>query len=358
MGRAKYPPSIVLGVVLIAGLATTILGLLDDRSGGAATTDLTLQAVITGEPSTALDRRVEESYPWRPAALAGLSAFRYLVFRDLPDLVVGRDGFLFTVEEVERRSDEAQLLAERIDEIVALSRRVEEQGGVPIVLLLPSKARVNAEYLPRKYRNHVLNPRFDRALAELADAGVEVIDPREALRALPPGEGFFRRDTHWTPRGAAAAAHEIAAVLASPAFSDTLNGAPSTRYEALPGEPIEVPGDLMNFLPVGALRGALGLPAERAIEPRYARETAGVGLFGALEIPVLLTGTSYSADERWAFALRIGADTSFDVLNLAESGEGPFAPMRRLLDERRITEYGARIVVWEIPERYLTVDLP
>lgn len=376
MKESSVWPFAALVAVLVAGFVFLLIGLFiappvhpESPPPGSAPSQLSdiddVSSLIGGDFTAALDRRIETGHPWRPIAVPAISLVRYILFRDLPEIVVGREGVLFTEEEVAVSAVDQEVLRERTRSIIDRAGAIKARGATPVVLLLPTKARTYEEYLPQRFREQAHHIRYDQALSDLGAAGIVVIDARGALEALPPGEGFFRRDTHWTPLGAAAVAEAVAAAVA-----DAIDGkaAPEatrrsadlsrTVYESLPGEPTIVPGDLMNFLPIGGFRDALGLPVERSTQPRYRRETAALGLFDSITIPLLLTGTSYSADERWAFDLQLGAILSLDVLNLASAGEGPFTPMDRLLEEERIEEYGASIVVWEIPERYLTIDLP
>jgi len=356
-----------MSAVLLAGLAFLIPGLFGSAPAAApapppgsadAPVRSDISALIRGEIATAVDHRIEEGHPWRPVAVPAISLLRYLLFRDLPEIVVGRAGVIYTDEEIARYAADDRVLRDRLDRIVEYSREIRRRGSVPVVLLLPTKARIYVDYLPRRFREQAVSDRYDTALSVLDAAGITTIDPREELRAMPPGTGFFRRDTHWTPAGAGAVAAAVAAEIRRSPFAASIDDAPVTQYDALPGVPIDVPGDLMNFLPVGDLRDRLGLPVERARQPRFERETAPLGLFDSVEIPILLVGTSYSADQRWAFDRQVGAALSLDILNLSSAGAGPFEPLERLLAENHIEEYGARIVLWEIPERYLTIELP
>jgi len=41
-------------------------------------------------------------------------------------------------------------------------------------------------------------------------------------------------------------------------------------------------------------------------------------------------------------------------MNVAEEGRGPFRPMQNYLDGDTISDVPPKIVIWEIPERYVT----
>ena len=115
----------------------------------------------------------------------------------------------------------------------------------------------------------------------------------------------------------------------------------------------------MSFVPVSdAVRAWFGLTAEtvHAYEVGAAAAgSGGPGLFGEIVIPVTLVGTSYSGDPRWAFEDALRLELGLDVLNVAAEGEGPFEPMREYLRSEAISEVSPDLVVWEIPERYLTL---
>ncbi len=352
MRRRAIPPAFAfLALVLILGALATALTVATGIQGQRS---ITRRDLVDGTAAANADRRIEEEHPWRDGSLHVLTAIRFLVFRDLPGVVIGQNAHIFTEEEFLRPAFEDKRADERLDLIVELVGEVRDAGAEALVVLLPTKARMQADYLPVRMRARARDERYDTAIAYLSAAGVSVLDPRSAL----PADAFFHRDTHWTPAGAKAVAEEVARYLTRQPFTATLASAPVAQFQRVAEETIEVPGDLMNFVPLGRLRDGLGLGPEIVVATRYVAGESDLGLFGELVIPILLVGTSFSADQRWAFDSAIGVETARDVLNLAASGEGPFVPLRRVLDEGRIEEYGSRVLVWEIPERYLSIDLP
>jgi alginate O-acetyltransferase complex protein AlgJ len=76
-------------------------------------------------------------------------------------------------------------------------------------------------------------------------------------------------------------------------------------------------------------------------------------LFTDFDTALALVGTSYSARSEFNFAGFLQQETGLELVNFATEGQGPFAPMRMLLESGEIVETGARIVIWEIPERYI-----
>ena len=73
---------------------------------------------------------------------------------------------------------------------------------------------------------------------------------------------------------------------------------------------------------------------------------------------MVLLGTSFSADRRWNFDGALKQALAVDVQNLAEQGQGPIVPMTRFLTDYLPLSANLKLVIWEIPERYLSVAYP
>ncbi len=344
-----------------AGLLLAAAGVLGGAGSAPSASTSGGLSLVDGSLTTEFEEIVEERHLLRAPAVSLVAAVRYVLFRDATGpAVVGRDGWLFTLEEFERRPGDDERIARRIDEIGEVAGRLESMGIDLAVALVPSKARVVAGRLPRRWRSLARHPRLDAAVEELGRRRVTVVDLRDALGGGAGGERlFFARDTHWTPEGARRAAAAVAREARRAGVAPDASASDCVRVA---GEPAEVPGDLMSFLPLGRLRAAFGLEAEEAVparaEPAPGSTGGAGGLFGPVDIPVALVGTSYSRDERWGFAEELKLALDADVLNVASEGEGPFAPMREYLEGETIRDPKPRLVVWEIPERYLTLPVP
>ena len=68
---------------------------------------------------------------------------------------------------------------------------------------------------------------------------------------------------------------------------------------------------------------------------------------------IALVGTSYSANPRWSFEAALKLALQEDVINHAEEGQGPVAPMHAFL-ERVDPVAPPPVVIWEFPVRYLS----
>ncbi|MFP4114151.1 MAG: alginate O-acetyltransferase AlgX-related protein [Spirochaetales bacterium] len=362
--RPTAEPALAFLFVVTVGLVLGLVGLV--RADDPALREPTVQTLTDGSFTSRADAVLEERHPARGPAVSLLAAVRYVVFRDASGAaVVGSDGRLFTLEELERHAGDEDRLGERLGEISRVVRDLRARGAEPVVVLLPAKARLAAEKLPRRLRELADHERYELAVDRLEEEGTVVVDLRDTLAA----EHFYARDTHWTPEGASVAARAVADTIAGSGVSLRADRVEYSR-EPLRTEPVD--GDLMSFVPVGGLRDALGLVEEAAqiyrVEP--ASGTGGDGgaagsaesgdggaaaLFGELTIPVALVGTSYSRDPRWGFEGALKHALGADVLNVASEGIGPFEPMREYLAGDTIRDVPPEIVIWEIPERYLTL---
>ncbi|TVQ36626.1 MAG: alginate O-acetyltransferase [Spirochaetaceae bacterium] len=348
--RVKEASTPILGVLLLAALGGgLLLSLLNP-----ATARLSGHGELrSGQWMEAYQRRYEEELPLRDTAVGIWTALRYVLLREgEPGVIIGSDNWLFSDEEFARHPDEAHRITRNLVLIQQTQQRLQQRGIDLVVALVPAKARIYPQHLGRYRFPGYADARYYDARAVLTAMGVAVPDLASALRqAGSAGDVFLRTDTHWTPHGAHAAAVAIAA-SARPMLE--LRAAPRTDFVLRREQPVMHRGDLLNFLPLGPFDDRLGPPEESVAQyrARHAGDDA-VGLFDEVAIPVTLVGTSYSAGTVWNFEAFLKAELQADVLNLAQEGRGPFAPMRDYLDGRTIDDVPAKLVIWEIPERYL-----
>lgn len=306
-----------------------------------------------GATQAALEDAFDSALVIREPAIHAWNALRYFGFGEtLPGAVAGRDHWLFTDEEYVAPADFQARRTASVTLIAQAVARLEAAGSDVRVVLLPDKARVYPDKLQRP-RPPLVEGRYAATMADLAQAGVEVVG---ALTALTDGRAvaamFLARDTHWTPQGAQAVARAVAPHILS------LTETRATFSTAL-GSPVAHEGDLVTFADAGMWSDALGLGPEtidRYTTTQAASEDLSAGLFGDIDIPAVLIGTSYSAVPTWHFEGFLKQESQTDILNLSTQGEGPFAPMQAYLAEVDAGRAPASVVIWEVPERYLTLD--
>ena len=310
--------------------------------------------ILNGEGSRAYQKAFEEGLAVRGPALAAWGLARYRLFAEgSRGVLVGRDGWLFTAEEFQTRAAAAL----RIDlEAVRKTRDELAARGVRLVIaLVPAKARVYPEQLDRYPLPRELSGRYRELLARLADLGIPAPDLLGSLlEGKKNGQVFLRTDTHWTPYGA-----EVAAAALAKAVAGLLAeaGSPRARFLTAEGPRQEYRGDLFNFIPLGPWEKRFGPRPDSVLQSvTSAEDPPATGLFDRIAIPVVLVGSSYSAGALWNLEGALKTALEADVLNVSKQGQGSLAPMRTLLQGSALEDVQADVLVWEIPERYFTLE--
>ena len=354
--------AVVLLAVLAVGIVLSIANPALAEIGG-------LGRLVSGEWTAGYQDRFEEELPLRDAAIHLWTALRFVLLREgRHGVVVGRDGWLFTAEEFMVDPDHERWFDRNVAFVAEVRDALGRRGIDLVVAVVPAKARILAQADSSALGNHrkpaeaeALLPRIHAAFDDLGITAPDLAAPLAGHASTRPGSTgtsaggaaapvFLRTDTHWTPHGARRAAEAVA-----PSVRGLLDRRASAPVE-LDVQPLaarEHRGDLMSFLPLGPFAAPLGFPPE-TVWPWHAEaaDAPAVGLFDEVAVPVTLIGTSYSAGELWGFDTFLRAEVGTDVLNLAEEGRGPFAPMRDYLGGTVIDEVPPDVVIWEIPERY------
>ncbi|MFY0661529.1 MAG: hypothetical protein JXR15_13635 [Shimia sp.] len=330
--QASLDSLCTLGIAaLLAGLSVTAFSHTDagDTSKGWA----------NGTYQRGYEDRFETSVPAHESAVALWSAAKWVFFRQpATGAVSGNGGWLFTAEEFTEPDTPRDLKTE----LARVTDTLAADGITLVPVIIPDKARIHAHRLKRG-RSEGFETRYDAALATIRAAELIEIDLRKALRF----EGsFMRTDTHWSPEGAQSAA----AAIAKPLENTTL---PEAQVTTIAKGAAPFDGDLLPFVATGRYRDRVG-PSAELINTFETTVTSSGGLFGAADTPVALIGTSYSAKAEFHFEGFLKQALQADVLNLSRVGQGPFKPMDVFLEERSNLSSLPSIVVWEIPERYLT----
>ncbi|MEX2540301.1 MAG: hypothetical protein WD314_00775 [Trueperaceae bacterium] len=315
------------------------------------------EPLLDGSWAAAYQSSFDRRSPLLGTATTVWGVLEYALFRQGREgVLVGSDGWLYSSEEFEfpaRAETAAAALSSNLGAAAAVQKRLADDGVDLVVALLPAKARLYPEHLGR-YRLPA-GPRslYGQALAGLRAAGLSAVDLLEPLeRAKSEQPVFLRTDTHWTPYGASTAAGAVAATIAGLGRYDWL-GAVHFGSDRLDPSPYR--GDLAGFLPLGPFYDPLG-PEDDLLARRVTERSEGPGddLFAAVELPVALVGTSYSQDDRWNFAGSLRKALGNDVLVAAQEGEGPYRPMLDYLQGDAYRSAKPEVVIWEIPERYLS----
>jgi alginate O-acetyltransferase complex protein AlgJ len=335
-----------IALVLVLGV-TGLARSLDFRATGHPD-------VWKGKLAHAFETHYDKGFPLKNLGVNLWAAADYELFGEgRPGVVVGKDGWLYTDEEFKLANDSPALVDRHLALIDWVRRTLAQRHVALLVAVVPAKARVYPEHLGHRQPPPLRRDLYAQTLDTLHAEGVPAMG---LLPALHDGKRqrptFLRTDTHWTPYGAQQAAQAIAAHLGNDV------AATGTFHTETFGTQVHR-GDLFNFLPLGPWFASLLPPPDQLREVRTVADARGGGLLGGAPAPaVALVGTSYSAEPQWNFAGALEQALHADVLNYAKAGEGPFAPMLAYLGSADFRSAPPKLVVWEVPERYLPLPQP
>ena len=308
---------------------------------------------LDGRAAKAFESHYDERFPGRTLGTNLWAAIDYVLFDEgRPGVVVGADGWLYSDEEFKTYAGADATVATHLALVPWVRDELARQGTQLVVALVPAKARIYPEHLGGRRPAALHEGLYARGLDALRRHGIvapDLVRTMEGCKNEQPA--YLKTDTHWTAAGARCAALAVrAAAGVEPAGPERYR----TRTLAA-AEPHR--GDLLNFLPLDPYFAAL-LPRPEPIERRQTERVddagAGQGLLDDTGVPaVVLVGTSYSADPRWNLTGALQDALQEDVANHAAEGKGPFAPMLDYLLNSEDLPAPPRLVIWEIPERYL-----
>ena len=168
-----------------------------------------------------------------------------------PDVIVGRDGWLFYAgdggaEDIVSAVPFTHAELEAWRTTLEHTRDWMQAHGIAYVFVLaPDKHEMYPELLPASIRRVGVESRSDALVRYLREhSTVPVLDLRDALSTAKGRERIYHRtDTHWNDRGAFAASQALLRVLA-PRLA-----APGQGRDVLAAEAVVVPGlDLAGML--------------------------------------------------------------------------------------------------------------
>jgi len=159
------------------------------------------------------------------AALSGRLYVKWLKISPIPESILGTDGWLYYAglsadklleRDVWGRDPFSQDELERWRKLlIERTRHFRNIGAKYVLVIAPNKESIYPEYLPAWIGPKVGPSRLDQLMAYLKSAPeATVIDLRANLIADKGSDIlYYKTDTHWNPRGAHTAYHEIARIL-------------------------------------------------------------------------------------------------------------------------------------------------
>jgi alginate O-acetyltransferase complex protein AlgJ len=342
-------PTIVFGYAVYSNLS--FLFNTDTAVETAQMSPMSVSGMLDGDVTKDLDSLYKKRLPHRDAAVGLGGNARFAIFgTGRKGVVVGNQGWLFTNEEFKEVS--AAEIANAVENILHVQSRLADQGISLLVLPLPAKADIYGEHLPIRMQSNTMAKAYDSLLVGLQTSDVATVDTKAYFLANKDGkEIFLKSDTHWSPTGAELASEATRVAMIKMNF--TLE---PEKIAVVPENPVEIWGDLTKFITLPDYAASVGLKTETVALFRTEIEIdeSGLDVFGTeTSPPVMLVGTSYSANENWSFVDYLRQSLGVDVVNVAKEGLGPTVPMMDLLHGETLTQNKPKIIIWEFPVRYL-----
>ena len=301
---------------------------------------------LNGETAKEFEKSFTENNPLFAISRNIWSVFDYKVFRDgRPGVVIGDNGWLFTSEEFAQPRNAKAVYKSHIEEIENTLRVLKDQGIRTVIVLVPAKARLFESHLDGQSYPLARKEIYQDFMVDMRHRNIDIVDLSEVLQQE---RMFLKTDTHWSPQGAEAAAIKISSAIRC---SDCHE---SYLTEKLPAR--DYAGDLLSYIPGWR---ETGLKMDRIDDYRITlkekKNLDTASLFGDEKASFVLIGTSFSAKKEFHFADFLERELRSDVVNYADEGLGPFTTMRNWRGRFVNDNQKPAIVIWEIPERYLTM---
>lgn len=312
-------------------------------------------SLLNGEKARALEANYDEKLQIKEFAVNLWAAVEYRLFNEgKQGLIIGKQDWWFTAEEFNTNTGSREALQNNIAFIKWINKELNKRNIDMLVVPVPAKARVYADKLDKVKPDTLHKQTYQTLLSELKAASVPVVDSYEAmLRNKKSHAQFLRTDTHWTPEGAITVANNTAHYINNIAKLELNN----ISFETELKQTKKLKGDLFNYLPLSPwFDDLLPEPDQLAVYETYQdSESAMDDLFADTTETVALVGTSYSANPDWNFIGALKQALSTDIINYAEEGQGPITPMMQFFEIYEKEMPDLKLVIWEIPERYLSV---
>jgi hypothetical protein len=308
-------------------------------------------AAPTRENLRAFEKRLEDDSLFARAARPWIQYAAFRLFGDAGEKVLaGSEGWLFYRPDVQYLVEASTPPRDPVWTIVQFRDQLAARGIRLMVMPVPGKPSIHAAKLTSRVRDPVRSP-TRTLIAGLRAAGVETLDLFELFSRTNGASGYLRRDTHWTPGAAEAAAQYAAARLRQLDWIEQ----GSTGYIVRPAAVSRI-SDIARMTRAPLIEASF--PAE-VVVCRQVIDPSTAGLYrddpGS---PLLVMGDSflriYETDEPRAagFIAHLARSLRRPVASLVNDG-GASTLVRQELARRPTLLEGKKAVLWEFVERDL-----
>lgn len=308
-----------------------------------------------GRTTGAIEKQLEQKMPVRPLLIGVANTLRYTLTRGAGEQVrLGQHDWLFLTDELRFDPLGERNLQAHANLLADAAHTLEKEGVSLLVALVPDKARIYPKQLASGHYPNYQASRYQDMLAALRLRQVAVVDLLTPLQQAAQSQTiYYQSDTHWNQHGADAAARAIALAVKQKGIDLEVTTFKTTTAPA----PTDRPGDLIRLMGVDKAPALLRPRSdqEATAVTQQTSEEAPAGLFGNVEVPVALTGTSYSL--RGNFHGYLQQALSSKVLNTAQDGGGFLTAAQAYFKDEAFRSAKPKLLIWEVPERFLTTPL-
>lgn len=338
----QYISSVSLILVLIVGFSASIQASLRTLWSGKDALAFSL--------STLSDEQTTKSLVFYDEFVTLYSRLIYHVFNDgLPGLIIGKNGWFFTREEWKYDRDSENNFEKNLAFIKYTQSSLSQYNVKLLIIPIPLKSEIYRDYTASSIPSEIAE-KYDFFKKFLEDNSIHYCDLYPPFKNKHHDEKlFFKNDTHWTPYGADIAALETSKCLNTPYWK-------KRGYARTNGEILSHSGDLSSFLPLSDKEILMSETFQSYHYAEAENNHSASALFGDEEHDIALVGTSYSANPKWQFVGALQYNLSASILNFAKEAHGPFANMESYLAYIEAEKKYPKLVIWEIPQRYLLLS--
>jgi alginate O-acetyltransferase complex protein AlgJ len=314
--------------------------------------------IINGKWASEYETIFNESLPTYEKNRSIWSFILYKLYKvGKSGVIVGDNGWLFTDEELAFNKNHEKNIQSNTDYVIGVQHNLKQANIGLIISVIPAKARTYEEHLGRyifpSYNRDVYYD-FIKALKDNSAVTADLHWMMQKKKKDFPL--FLKTDTHWTQAGAKVSARTIYSTYKKH-LSDAVVWGKGQYTTTSTGKTPHI-GDLQSFIPVGGFINKTDLEHDmlnNLESENTAEETSDLDLFGDSAPAITLVGTSYSANRKWGFEQSLKELFQSDILNAADNGLGPFKTMEKYLSNEAFNNNPPKLIIWEIPERYLSV---
>ena len=293
------------------------------------------KSILNGDYARFFEGQMSQNLWYRDLSVNFLKFIKYKFFNEgLDGVVLGKDGWLFTVEEFEKVSQEN--LKNNLEYILNVQNIFLDRNVDLLIVPVPSKVRIYENKLNSKSYPDDRKNIYSDFIRFLNNNNLQYVDTFKIFKNKK--NLYFKTDTHWTQKATTLVAQEISNVVKDDSKTTLFKLENSGQKQFL--------GDLFPYV------GDSGYSQEVFSEVQ-AVSVKERNLFEDQYFPIVLVGTSYSADPRWGFETALKYFLKRDVLNVSDTGLGPFTVMKKYLESLNEPDKMPELIIWEIPERYL-----